>query len=61
MLYLLGPEDRQSKENSHRTNLEDVVFNVFEDVTDSSTNALCGFFLKLSKKTNSGNKQDLNN
>jgi hypothetical protein len=39
----------------HHARLEDVVFNVFEDVNDSSANDLSGFYLKISKKQDSGN------
>ena len=52
-LIMLGPDERQTKQN-HQSNLEDVVFNVFEDVTDNYTNNLTGFFLKLKKKIDSG-------
>jgi hypothetical protein len=51
-VLILGPEERQ-REQHHQT-LEDVVFNVFEDVIDSSTNHLSGFYLKLNKKLGSG-------
>ena len=57
MVYLLhaipGPKERQSR-TDHQTRLEDVVFNVFEDVNDSSANDLSGLYLKLNKKVDPG-------
>ena len=48
-----GPKERQSR-TDHQTRLEDVVFNVFEDVNDSSANDLSGLYLKLNKKVDPG-------